>query len=98
MLKYCEGTTTMVMMHALRRARSDPRRRFVKRAGAHVAVLRHGGAVQAELRPELVGATVPHPDHGRELRVLRVEEGAFRGGPDLVVDRGEPIYILGLRG
>jgi len=30
--------------------------------------------------------------------VLRVEEGAFRGGPDLVVDRGEPIYILGMRG
>ena len=70
----------------------------MKRAGAHVAVLRHGGAVQAELRPELVVATVPLPNQHHELRVLRVEEGAFRGGPDLVVDRGEPIYILGLRG
>ena len=88
----------MVMMHALRRERSDPRRRFVKRAGAHVAVLRHGGPVQAELRPELVGAAVIRPDRGRELRVLRVEEGAFSGGPDLVVDRGEPIYVLDLRG
>ena len=88
----------MVMMHALRRARSDPRRRFVKRAGAHVPVLRHGGAVQAELRRELAVATVLRPDHGHELRVLRVEEGAFGGGPDVVVDRGEPIYVLDLRG
>jgi len=30
--------------------------------------------------------------------VLRVEEGAFGGGPDVVVDRGEPIYVLDLRG
>ena len=29
---------------------------------------------------------------------VRVVEGAFRGGPDLVVDRGEPIYVLDLRG
>jgi hypothetical protein len=70
----------------------------VKRAGAHVAVVRHGGAVQAELHLELVVATAPLPNQHHELRVLRVVEGAFRGGPDVVVDRGEPIYALDLRG
>ena len=70
----------------------------MKRAGAHVAVLRHGGAVRAELRLELAGAALLQSDRQHELRVLRVEEGAFGGGPDVVVDRGEPIYVLDLRG
>ena len=71
---------------------------FVKRAGAHVAVRWLGGAVRAEPRLERVGAAVLRPDHRRELRVLRVVEGVFRGGPDVFVDGVEPRCILGLRG
>ena len=71
---------------------------FVKRAGAHVAVRWLGGAVHAEPRLERVGAALLHSDLVRELRVLRVVEGVFRGGPDLVADGVEPLCILGLRG
>jgi len=71
---------------------------FVKRAGAHVAVRWQGRARRAEPRLEGVGAAFFRPDLVRELRVLRVVEGVFRGGPDLVADGVEPLCILGLRG
>ena len=48
---------------------------IVKRAGAHVAVLRLGGVVQAELRLERVGVAAIQPDRHRELRVLRAVVG-----------------------
>jgi hypothetical protein len=48
---------------------------IVKRAGAHVAVLRLGGVVQAELRLERVGVAAIHLDLERELHVLRAVVG-----------------------
>ena len=36
--------------------------------------------------------------HLLEADLVRVEEGVFRGGPDLVADGVEPRCILGLRG